>query len=87
MGLIIENAARVRARGMNGQAEILGTHMANSAYHTFNIDVPHMSREMTKFINRMEQQHQMTKSEYAKKLLFMSHETYTPARAAVPMRK
>ncbi len=80
VGLVIENAARVRARGMNGQAEILGTHMANSAYHTFNIDVPHMSREMTRFITRMEQQHQMTKSEYAKKLLFMSHETYTPAR-------
>ncbi len=80
VGLVIENVSRVRARGMNGQAEILGTHMANSAYHTFNIDVPHMSREMIRFITRMEQQHQMTKSEYAKKLLFMSHETYTPAR-------
>ncbi len=80
VGLVIEKSDQVRARGMNGQAEILGTHMANSAYHTFNIDVPHMAREMTRFISRMEHQHQMTKSEYAKKLLFMSHETYTPAR-------
>ncbi|SMC72894.1 malonyl CoA-acyl carrier protein transacylase [Desulfocicer vacuolatum DSM 3385] len=80
VGLVIEKSDRVKARGMNGQAEILGTHMANSAYHTFNIDVPHMAREMTRFINRMEQQHRITKSEYAKKLLFMSHETYTPAR-------
>ncbi len=80
VGLVIETSARARVRGMNGQAEILGTHMANSAYHTFNIDVPHMAKEMTRFITRMERQHQMTKSEYAKKLLFMSHETYTPAR-------
>ena len=80
VGLVIEKSDQARARGMNGQAEILGTHMANSAYHTFNIDVPHMAREMTRFITRMEKQHQMTKSEYAKKLLFMSHETYTPAR-------
>ena len=80
VGLVIETSARARARGMNGQAEILGTHIANSAYHTFNIDVPHMAKEMTRFITRMERQHQMTKNEYAKKLLFMSHETYTPAR-------
>ncbi len=80
VGLVIEKSDQARARGMNGQAQILGTHMANSAYHTFNIDVPHMAKEMTRFISRMEKQHQMTKSEYAKKLLFMSHETYTPAR-------
>ena len=80
VGLVIEKGSRVAARGMKGQAEILGTHMANSAYHTFNIDVPHMSREMTRFITRVEKQHGLRKSDYAGKLLFMSHETYTPAR-------
>ncbi len=80
VGLIVEKESRVRDRGMRGQAEVLGTHMANSAFHTFNIDVSHMSSEMKKFITKVEQQHKMKQEDYAKKLLFMSHETYTPAR-------
>jgi len=80
VGLVVEDQASAARRGMNGQAEVLGTHIANSAYHAYNIDVPHMSREMQKFINKVERQTGLTKDEYADKLLFMSHETYTPAR-------
>ncbi len=80
VGLIIEDRSSVLRRGMNGQAEILGTHIANSGYHTYNIDVPHMTAEMTRFISKVEKQHNLKKSDYAGKLLFMSHETYTPAR-------
>ena len=80
VGLVIESQACARKRGMNGQCEILGTHIANSAYHTYNIDVPHMSREMKKFISKVEKQNGIKKQDYADKLLFMSHETYTPAR-------
>ncbi|MCG8638802.1 MAG: acyltransferase domain-containing protein [Desulfobacterales bacterium] len=80
VGLVIESEACVNERGMNGQCEILGTHIANSAYHTYNIDVPHMALEMKKFINKVEKQNNMRQEDYADKLLFMSHETYTPAR-------
>ncbi|MBI9088008.1 MAG: SDR family NAD(P)-dependent oxidoreductase [Desulfobacterium sp.] len=80
VGLIVERESTVKARGMNGQAEILGTHMANSAYHTFNIDVPHMSHEMKRFVDIVEKRHGLKVEDYADKLLFMSHETYTPAR-------
>ncbi len=80
VGLVIENKASAVERGMKGQAEILGTHIANSGYHSYNIDVPHMTAEMTKFITKIEKQHGLSKDKYAKKLLFMSHETYTPAR-------
>ncbi len=80
VGLVIEKASMAGARGMRGQAEILGTHMANSAYHTFNIDVNHLASEMKKFIEKVEKQHNLKKQDYANKLLFMSHETYTPAR-------
>lgn len=80
VGLVIEDETEVAKRGMNGQCEILGTHIANSAYHTYNIDVPHMAREMTKFIRKVEKRTGLKKQEYAGKLLFMSHETYTPAR-------
>ena len=80
VGLVIEGKSAAARRGMNGQAEILGTHIANSAYHAYNIDVPHMSREMNKFISKVERQTGLRKEDYADKLLFMSHETYTPAR-------
>ncbi|MDZ7664000.1 MAG: beta-ketoacyl synthase N-terminal-like domain-containing protein [Desulfotignum sp.] len=80
VGLVIEDETEVDKRGMNGQCEILGTHIANSAYHTYNIDVPHMAKEMTKFINKVEKRTGLKKQDYAGKLLFMSHETYTPAR-------
>ncbi|HSL60258.1 MAG TPA: beta-ketoacyl synthase N-terminal-like domain-containing protein, partial [Desulfotignum sp.] len=80
VGLVIEEESEVTRRGMRGQCEILGTHIANSAYHTYNIDVPHMAKEMTKFINRVEKRTGLKKQDYADKLLFMSHETYTPAR-------
>lgn len=80
VGLVIESESSAKQRGMNGQCEILGTHIANSAYHTYNIDVPHMSREMKKFITKVEKQNNLRQEDYADKLLFMSHETYTPAR-------
>jgi len=80
VGLVIESEPCAKKRGMNGQCEILGTHIANSAYHTYNIDVPHMSYEMKKFITKVESQNGIKKEDYADKLLFMSHETYTPAR-------
>ncbi len=80
VGIVVELESKTKARGMKGQAEILGTHMANSAYHTFNIDVPHMAQEMDRFISIVEKRHGLSKESYAEKLLFMSHETYTPAR-------
>ncbi len=80
VGLVVEAEGCAKKRGMNGQCEILGTHIANSAYHTYNIDVPHMSNEMKKFISKVEKQNNLKKEDYADKLLFMSHETYTPAR-------
>jgi acyl transferase domain-containing protein/NAD(P)H-dependent flavin oxidoreductase YrpB (nitropropane dioxygenase family)/acyl carrier protein/NAD(P)-dependent dehydrogenase (short-subunit alcohol dehydrogenase family) len=80
VGLVIEAESEVQRRGMNGQCEILGTHIANSAYHTYNIDVPHMAKEMTRFISKVEKRTGLKKQDYADKLLFMSHETYTPAR-------
>jgi malonyl CoA-acyl carrier protein transacylase len=80
VGLIVETKEKAAQRGMNGQAEILGTHIANSGFHAYNIDVSHMTKEMTKFITKVEKQHGLKKDDYAGKLLFMSHETYTPAR-------
>ena len=80
VGIIVERADSVKERGFNGQAEILGVQIKNSAFHGSRLDVKHISAEMKTFIEHTEQLHDLSKDEYASKLLFMSHETYTPAR-------
>ncbi len=80
VSLVVEREDMINERGLNGQAEILGTYLGNSAFHTFNIDVNHLATEMGRFVDRVEKRHGLNKAEYAKELLFMSHETYTPAR-------
>ncbi|MCP4162000.1 MAG: SDR family oxidoreductase, partial [Deltaproteobacteria bacterium] len=80
VSLIVEREDKIKERGFNGQAEVLGTYIGNSAYHTYNIDVNHLSSEMNKFITSVEKRHGLNKAEYPKELVFMSHETYTPAR-------
>ena len=80
VGMVVERTDRMRERGLNGQAEILGTYLGNSAFHTTRIDVKHLSDEMARFVSRVEKRHGLVRAEYAKKFAFMSHETYTPAR-------
>ncbi|WP_198013926.1 type I polyketide synthase [Desulforegula conservatrix] len=78
--LIVERTDRIKHRGMNGQAEILGTRIGNSAFHTTGIDVKHLAGEMVAFVNQFEKRHNLEKSKYVEKTVFMSHETFTPAR-------
>ncbi len=80
VGMVIERSDVINDRGMNGQAEILGTFIGNSAFHPTKIDVDHVSDIMIDFIRKAEKRHNLDRSQYTKKLLFMSHETYTPAR-------
>ena len=80
VSLIVEREDKVRARGLNGQAEVLGTYIGNSAFHATRIDVDHLSREMRRFTEMVEKRHDLDKKTYAPSLVFMSHETYTPAR-------
>ncbi|HEY1406375.1 MAG TPA: acyltransferase domain-containing protein, partial [Spirochaetota bacterium] len=80
IGVVVEREDCVKDRGFKGQAEILGVHIKNSAFHGSRLDVNHVAGEMKKFIERTEYIHDMTKNDYTSKLVFMSHETYTPAR-------
>ncbi|HSO20426.1 MAG TPA: acyltransferase domain-containing protein, partial [Desulfosarcina sp.] len=80
VSLIVEREDRVRERGLNGQAEILGTYIGNSAYHATQIDLEHLTEEMAGFVRRIERRHGLARDDYARKMVFMSHETYTPAR-------
>lgn len=80
VSIIMEKQDCVRQRGLNGQAQVMGTHLANSAFHAFNIDVRHLANEMNRFLTGIEKRYALDKSDYPSRLLLMSHETYTPAR-------
>jgi acyl transferase domain-containing protein/NAD(P)H-dependent flavin oxidoreductase YrpB (nitropropane dioxygenase family)/NAD(P)-dependent dehydrogenase (short-subunit alcohol dehydrogenase family) len=80
VGLVVERADTVAERGLAGQAEILGTRIGNSAYHGTRIDVAHVAGEMQRFVADLERRHGLRSADYAPRMVFMSHETFTPAR-------
>ena len=80
VGLVVEREDTLKRRGLNGQARILGSHIGNSAFHPSRIDVGHLADELNKFVGRVERQHAISRTDMADQLVFMSHETFTPAR-------
>ncbi|OGS53207.1 MAG: hypothetical protein A3J79_14290, partial [Elusimicrobia bacterium RIFOXYB2_FULL_62_6] len=80
VGLVIEDETIIRARGMKPLVRILATESANSAYHVSRLDTEHVADVMTKFVAKVEKMYGLDKRDFAAKTMFMSHETYTPAR-------
>ncbi len=78
--LVVESEDAVRARGMRGIAEILATDMANSAFHGTRLDVNHICSVMDRVVTTAEQRHGIDRRQIAPHTVFISHETYTPAR-------
>ncbi len=78
--LIVEAEEEPKRRGMNPIVEVLGTHLGNSAFHGSRLDIAHISRSMDSFITKMEREWGIDRNVFAHDLIFMSHETYTPAR-------
>ena len=78
--LVIEAEDAVRERGMRGICEVLASQIANSAFHGTRLDVSHVSLVMEHLIAQAEQRFGVNRSEIASKTVFVSHETYTPAR-------
>ncbi|MBU2574826.1 MAG: acyltransferase domain-containing protein, partial [Elusimicrobia bacterium] len=80
VGMVIEDETLVKARGIKPLARVLATESANSAYHVSRLDTEHVADVMTKFIAKIESTYGLNKKDFAPKTMFMSHETYTPAR-------
>ncbi|MFO8050855.1 MAG: beta-ketoacyl synthase N-terminal-like domain-containing protein, partial [Thermoplasmatota archaeon] len=78
--LIVEAEEEPKRRGMEPLVEVLGSHIGNSAFHGSRLDVAHIARSMERFIYKMEREHGFERKEITSDMLFMSHETYTPAR-------
>ena len=80
VGLVLERSDMAAERGIVPLAELLSSRFANSAFHGTRLDVEHIKRTFTDLIAEAARKDGTTPEVMATKSLFMSHETYTPAR-------
>ena len=78
--LVVESEDAVRERGMRGIVEVLSTEAANSAFHGTRLDVEHISGVMNSLMTAAERRFGIDRRTIAPHLVFVSHETFTPAR-------
>jgi len=78
--LVVESAEAARERGIQPICEVLSTITANSAFHGTRLDVQHIGGLMETLIAKAEKHSGIERHQIAPKTVFVSHETYTPAR-------
>jgi malonyl CoA-acyl carrier protein transacylase len=78
--LLVESEDAVRERGMRGIVELLSSEISNSAYHGTRLDVNHISMVMDSLVTAAERRFGLNRYAIAAQTVFMSHETFTPAR-------
>ena len=77
--LVVESAQSASERGLQPICEVLGTVIANSAFHGTRLDVEHIGGVMDKLLEQVEARG-LDRHAIAGSTVFVSHETYTPAR-------
>jgi malonyl CoA-acyl carrier protein transacylase len=80
VGLVIEAVPECTRRGMRPIARLLATRVSNSAFHGSRLDVGHIAGEMQAMLESARARYGVTAESIASQTIFMSHETYTPAR-------
>ncbi|MGB0020427.1 MAG: SDR family oxidoreductase [Candidatus Sulfotelmatobacter sp.] len=78
--LVVESAAAARERGIQPICEVLTTVTANSAFHGTRLDVQHIGQVMEALVAKAEVGSGISRRQIAPQTVFVSHETYTPAR-------
>ena len=78
--LVVESEDAVRERGMRAICEVLSSNIANSAFHGTRLNVHHVSQVMETLLKTAEERFGISRSQIAAETMFVSHETYTPAR-------
>ncbi|MDH4017123.1 MAG: beta-ketoacyl synthase, partial [Actinomycetota bacterium] len=76
---VVEAAESVRERGLQPICEVLATATANSAFHGTRLDVEHVGQVMEGLVRTAEGRG-IDRTQIAPQTVFVSHETYTPAR-------
>jgi acyl transferase domain-containing protein/acyl carrier protein len=77
--LVVESAAAARERGITPICEVLALVTANSAFHGTRLDIEHIGQVMEKLVRQAERRG-IDRRAIAGQTVFVSHETYTPAR-------
>ena len=77
---VIERKSEAEKRGVQPISELLGTRIANSAFHGTRLDVEHVADTFAGFITEMEDKWAIDRHQIAPQSVFFSHETFTPAR-------
>jgi malonyl CoA-acyl carrier protein transacylase len=80
VGLVVEAVPETQRRGMRTIARLLATRISNSAFHGSRLDVDHIAGEMRAMMQTAAARYGITAESIAASTVFMSHETYTPAR-------
>jgi acyl transferase domain-containing protein/acyl carrier protein len=78
--LVVESAAAARERGIQPICEVLSTTTNNSAFHGTRLDVQHIGQVMETLVAKAEAGSGISRHQIAPQTVFVSHETYTPAR-------
>ncbi len=78
--MIVETGEAARERGIRPICEVLSTVTANSAFHGTRLDVDHICQMMESVITQAERRWGIQRQQIAAQTVFVSHETYTPAR-------
>ncbi|MGZ7023458.1 MAG: beta-ketoacyl synthase N-terminal-like domain-containing protein, partial [Ilumatobacteraceae bacterium] len=78
--MVVESAEAARERGLQPICEVLGTVTANSAFHGTRLDIDHIGDVMERLVAGAEARSGIDRHAIAAATVFMSHETYTPAR-------
>ncbi|MCG3193655.1 MAG: Acyl carrier protein [Thermoanaerobaculia bacterium] len=78
--LVVESQDAAGERGVRGIVELLSTETRNSAFHGTRLDVEHISEVMDSLITSAERRFGVNRHVMASETVFMSHETFTPAR-------
>ena len=78
-GLVVESASAARERALTPICEVLSVETANSAFHGTRLDIEHIAGVMERLVHHAEARG-IRREEIAPETVFVSHETYTPAR-------
>ncbi len=78
--LVVESQDAVEERGWRGIVELLSTETRNSAFHGTRLDVDHIATVVDSLVTSAERRFGINRHAIAPSTVFMSHETFTPAR-------
>lgn len=77
---VVEKESHVQARGMVPLAELVAADFANSAFHGTRLEPGFIGEFVGGIVDKLARRRQKDVSDLAKEMVFVSHETYTPAR-------